>query len=447
MAILGLIGTEQFASERWTNIRSSVFYNYPAGSAPLIGLLSMLPSEETNDPSFTIYEKRLYEQRTLTITQGTSKGPFLVAAGTDLGDPGTITKDTEYQVCVASSEKFRVSHVIKIKVDLNSAASSGEVKGIVTSIVDATHIKFRAINTTSTIDNGTTNENVGKEVLVIGSANAQFATMPSGQIWTLPTAITNYTQIFRTPFSFSRTALKAGAKFDKSGPYKDKAKENSLNHMREMEFAFLFGDKTAYNTGGGTDAMPTFTTGGILYFLNLWEAGSTYGNSAATADTDDNKRIIANVGGSINEKSYDKYLERIFRYGNNVSSDRICFCGSGFLSVMNQLYKSKSCLDAGFPTSDSYGMSVVKHISPFGTIYYKSHPLFSINDALRYNALFCDVQNLRFRPLLDSDTELLKNRQARDADGRTDEWLTEAGLELRMPESFLYLQNVQDYVP
>ena len=45
------------------------------------------------------------------------------------------------------------------------------------------------------------------------------------------------------------------------------------------------------------------------------------------------------------------------------------------------------------------------------------------------------------------DTELLKNRQNNDEDLRKDEWLTEAGLELRFPESHMYLQNVTSYVP
>ena len=45
MAILGLMSTEQFVSERFTSIRRSVFYQYPGGAAPLMGLLSMLDGE------------------------------------------------------------------------------------------------------------------------------------------------------------------------------------------------------------------------------------------------------------------------------------------------------------------------------------------------------------------------------------------------------------------
>jgi hypothetical protein len=96
---------------------------------------------------------------------------------------------------------------------------------------------------------------------------------------------------------------------------------------------------------------------------------------------------------------------------------------------------------------DTYGMNVVQHLTPFGTIYYKTHPLFSQNATLRYNALFVDVQNLKYRYLSGRDTELLTKRQPNDADYRKDEWLTECGLELRFPESHMYLQNVRDYAP
>ena len=42
MAILGLISTESVSAQRWTHIRRRVFYQYPNGSAPLIGILSMM---------------------------------------------------------------------------------------------------------------------------------------------------------------------------------------------------------------------------------------------------------------------------------------------------------------------------------------------------------------------------------------------------------------------
>lgn len=311
---------------------------------------------------------------------------------------------------------------------------------MITSIVDTSRFEARFLEVpSSTVLNTTANN--GKEVLVVGSSFAEGVVDSSRGIYNLPVELGNYTQIFRTPFTITGTALKTSARFDETGIYKDMAKENSVSNMVEIEKAMLFGTKSLY-TGGDT---PQRTTGGILWFLQQWEAGNVYGNTAATLDSDDNKRIITNSGGTLSEKTYDELLERVFRVTNNTVNEKLVLCGSGFLNVINQLYKSKSTLNSDLPMTDTYGMNVVRHLTPFGTVFYKTHPLFTLNPTLRYNALILDVQNLVYRYLDGRDTELLKNRQPNDADYRKDEWLTECGMELRFPESHMYLQNVRDY--
>lgn len=445
MAILGLMSTESFAAERFTNIRRRVFYQYPNGKAPLTGLLSLTKEEPTNDPEFSAYEKRLIQQRTLTVSQGTSKGPILTSAGADAGDPATLTRDTSYRIKVAATANFRVGHVIQVPLTVSGSSATGyRAKGVVTAIVTDDYLLVRITSATqANIDNGATNENVGKEVLVIGSAFKQGSMDISSETYNLPVNVGNYTQIFRTPFSLTGTALKTEAKFDETGPYKDKAKEHSVLHMIELEKAFLFGVKHKFIE---TDGLPVYTTNGLIEWLRLWEAGTTYGNTAATVNADDNKRIIT-INGSINERDYDKYLERLFRVTNNVANEKLCLCGSGFLQTINQMYRGSTTITSLQGKEAPYGMTVVQHNTLFGTIYYRTHPLFSQNDDLRFNSLFVDVQNLKYRHIPGRDTELLKNRQANDADYRKDEWLTECGLEVRFPESHMYMEGVTSTTP
>ena len=291
---------------------------------------------------------------------------------------------------------------------------------------------------------------------MIGTASAQGVVDLSTELYNTPVEFLNYTQIFRTPFSFTGTALKTPLKYDEKGPYQDKAKEHAVTHMEEIEKAMIFGVRSKYVPAGAADptngtGLPVTTTGGILWHLRQWESGS-YNASAgrtivASADSDDDKRIIDNAGGTLDEDTYDTYLERLFRYTNNTSNEKFVLCGSGFLKVINQLYRSKSVLMTDIPMTDTYGMNVVGHLTPFGTVYYKTHPLFSQNANLRYNALFLDVRNLRYRAMEGRDTTLLQNRQPNDADYRKDEWLSEAGLEVWFPESHMYLQNVRSYTP
>src|SRR6266481_6560860 len=476
MAILGLLNTESDPNWRFQNIRRQVFYFYPNGAAPLTGLLSLLQEEDTDDPQFSWYEKRLAEQRstmvvattTLVFTATPSSGvnDSLTADGAatltmaGFNAAGTAGANQMIRFRVADSSQFRAGHIVRIPAITWTTTGAGtfdliaQITFVSTAnagLINARILAKPYLQQASTTLLSNLAAYVGKEVLVIGSSfqkgqdlGAQGTIMAAtSEIYTIPVNPTNNAQIFRTPFSMTGTALKTGLKYDETGPYKDKAKESSVQHMIEMEKGFLFGYKSKTNVAG----LLQFQTGGILGFLIDWEAGTIYGNAAATLDTDDNKRIISNVAGSINEKTYEKYLERVFRVTNNTANEKLVLCGSGFLSVINQMYKSKTTLTADLPLTDTYGMSVVRHQTPYGTIYYKSHPLFSQNAAMRYNALFLDIQNLRYRYVQGRDTELLKNRQPNDADYRKDEWLTEAGLECRFPESHMYLQNVTDYTP
>lgn len=448
-AILGLMTTEQFVSDRFTNIRRRVFYFYPNGAAPLTGLLSLMKDEATNDPEYSWFEKRLTQQVSVTVGSAGGAKPFTNADGTDPGATFMWTVDTSYRCYVKDSTQFRTGHEVKFGqlTTASGATVIGDFIGIVTVNPATTpgYIIFRALtatNATSSIDNATI-FNIGNEVWVVGSSFSQGSFDITQEIYNLPQNVGNYCQIFRTPFSMTGSAIKTAAKYDETGPYKDKAKEHSVLHMIEMEKASIFGVSRKYV---GNDGLPQYTTAGILSFLAAWEAGTTYGNTAATTNADDNKRII-NINGAISEKVYEKYLERVFRVTNNMANEKLVLCGSGFLSVITQLYRSKTVIQARQGDLTTYGMTVVQHNTPYGTIYYKTHPLFSQNNTLRYNALILDVPNLRYRYVEGRDTELLRNRQQNDADYRKDEWLTEMGLELRFPESFMYLQGVTDYIP
>lgn len=459
MAILGLLSTESFASERFKSVRRSVFYQYPNGAAPLLGLLSMLDGEVLNDPEFSWYEDRYKQKVQLLVVNGTTSGPWYADNAGALGAAAATTAadktaGTAYWLRVDGYDNVRNNDVLKMKVYITGGSTELQVKVLANSSgvwFDATntgYIRVTPLNTLQAVTNVHTDYGATTEVQVLGNANYQGQVGSAEGSYTIPTTTGNATQIFRTPYSFTGTAIKTAAKFDESGPYKDRAKKASISHMIQMELQFLFGEYS--KTVDGTSGLPCFTTGGILFFMRLWEAGegnsvggkvSTYPVAASTQNTDDNKRII-NINGNITEDSLDDYYERLFRKTNNIANEKMAFVGSGFLNVMNKLYKSKVEMQSGIPTGETYGMNVVKHETPFGVVYYKTHPLFSENAAMRYNALFLDVQNLHYRYMQDRDTNVKKNIQANDADYRKDEWFTEAGFEMQFPESHMYMVGV-----
>lgn len=481
MSLLGLLNTEDFSAQRFTSIRRSVFYQYPNGAAPLLGLLSMLDGEVLNDPEFKWFEDRLQEKTATALRAASTTGPWytsitgidggtttakaatavdLTGTNNSTGAPGTV-----YYLAVDSVARFRANDIINVKVAVGSTVNDLACKitanasgvwylagtGVLAYVIRVVPLQTlaNALNAYAGYDPaGTTPITNMVEVKVISNASAQGQSGSSEQAYNFPAQVGNSAQIWRTPFSFTNTALKTALKYDESGPYKDKAKKASMAHMIDLENSFLWG--TPSKTLDSSSGLPTYTTGGILFFMRLWEVGhgnvvdgvtSTYGNTAATTNAADNKRIIT-INGALAETDLDDYIERLFRHTNNISSEKMCFCGSGFLNVMNKLYKSSTQFTTDVPMADSYGMNVVKHVSPFGTIYYKTHPLFNRNASLRYNALFFDAQNMKYRYVQDRDTDLKKNTEDRKDDFRRDEWLTEAGLELQFPEANMYLIGV-----
>jgi hypothetical protein len=86
-------------------------------------------------------------------------------------------------------------------------------------------------------------------------------------------------------------------------------------------------------------------------------------------------------------------------------------------------------------------------MTPWGDVYFKTHPLFSRNPSLRNSMLFLDVKNMKLRPMKDRDTKVLSGRQPNDADYRKDEWFTEIGFEMWFPESHLFVESVTTYTP
>lgn len=459
MAILGLLGTEQFASERFKSVRRSVFYQYPNGAAPILGLLSMLDGEVLNDPEFSWYEDRYKELAGVRVVNATTSGAWYAdstgAKGSAMATTAAArTAGTAYWLRVDGLEPFRPNDVLKLTVDVTGGTAELHLRivahtdGVWSNSSSGYYVRVTPLNTVAAVLNAHDDTNAAGEVLVLANANAQGQTGSNEGYYALPTSTGNAAMIMRTPFSFTGTALVTSAKFDESGPYKDKAKKASMRHMIQMELQFIFGEYSkSVDSGTG---LPTFTTGGILFFLRLWEVGqgntvagvtSTYPVAASTKNSDDNKRII-NINGNLSYDDLSDYFERLFRKGNNMSNDKIAFVGSGFLNSFNKIVKGEITLNSNLPVSDTFGMKVVHATCPFGDVYFKTHPLFSEYASMRYNALFLDVQHFKYRYVQGRDTDIKKNIQPNDADYRKDEWFTEAGFELQFPEAQMYMVGV-----
>lgn len=458
---LGLIGAEAFAANRFKNYRRTVFYYYPQGAAPLTGILSLMREEVTNDPEFHWEEKRKSTQVCTSAaissniswyTTGiTIAGGVITAATAATGNITTVV-GTQYAIKLATdpSTMFRLNHLIQT-VQQDASGNNWTVVGQVNAINNASASIANVVGFTALVATGPFSynlaANIGINVVVVGNANAEGQVGTTDNVYTVPLDVNNLTQIFRTSYQITGTALKTSAKFDDRGVFPDEAKEAMLNHATEMEKNFIWGVQTITNTVVGSSTQTVRTTGGIMWFLQQWGLGTTYGNAAASVDTDDTQRIIVNSTGILAYRTFLGYGERVYRMTNNKTAEKLAFVGSGAMNILTQMFASKIVQMQKPPAGETYGLELTQVIIPFGTLWLKTHPLFSENSIWRNAMLILDVPNLRYRFLAGRDTELLRDRQPRNADYVENEYLTESGLEVNFPESHMYIQNILDFAP
>jgi hypothetical protein len=295
-----------------------------------------------------------------------------------------------------------------------------------------------------------------------------------------PYRLSNTTRIHETAFYFPGSVLKMGEWWDKEGPYKERLRDALLEHMVGMEKAVLFSRRASAKDGiGGVAINPLQDSGyklngqradspfdgetrsfsGILEWLELWDAGveglnlgdgnnTVYYNfkpNTTGNDQHDLTRIIRNPTGTISPMKLDILSERLARYNSNKTTDRLIVAGAGAVLALNQMLRKNTYYRVTEPAT-KYGTRFQSFETPFGNYHVTTHPLFNIDPVKRYWMLILDLPSIKYRPLTDRDTYLIKNTQASNGDDfRRDLFRTEFGLEFWNPAAHMLVQKVEKY--
>ena len=425
---LGMRGNGDWVDDqRPKNWREQILYLYPNGMAPLTAILSMLSSTKVDDPEFNWWTQEqsavggdvagIYNDAGLLFVHG---------GGGDAGDMVYVVITTEL------GNRVRTGHQILLR---DASHYDVDVVGKVTDVTRGGVNTVLAVRLLEDDDNGATTDLSDCDTFkIIGNINAEGAEMPDA-IALNPTKVNNYTQIFRTPLSMTRTALATRLR---TGQQYQKAKSEALEmHSWEMELAFLWGIKTE---NVGDNGKPERTTQGVINFVRQYAALNCddYALNATYAGTAWNA-----AGGG--ETWLETMLEQIFRYG---ADEKLCLCGSGALMGINALAASSGQINLT-PGQKTYGMQIKSWITPFGTIHMKTHPLFSHDVTTRNMMVLLEPKELGYRFIDDTSfygESTSKQRPAgsghRRIDGKSEEFLTEAGLEFGLPQKCAVLNGV-----
>jgi len=390
MPVLGMRGSGSFTvtGQRPENWRQMILRLYPNGSAPLTAILSMLKSEPTDDPIFHWFEKDLPDERVF-INNAAGYTATDTVLKVDDGNGNGLARICPRGVVLMHESSEEIMWVTQDPTDDDTiyvARGMGEVAAGSLSDDDALYI--------------------------IGSAYEQGAGVPTAVGYD-PVEKRNYCQIERVPLALTRTAMRTRLR---TGDSYEQAKLEALDIVAmRMEKALIFGQMKSSTVNGKLK----MTTRGIRRWLTT--------------------NVFTPSGGILTEDLWDGYLKDIFRYG---SANKIAFCGATFLNALNGLVKSKATINV-VPGDDSYGMALQEYITPFGVLYLKLHPLFTIHPVYTKDCLVVDLNNIVWRYI--DDLQFLKYRQDPGEDGRKDEFLVEHGLELRHEKTHALIKGVTTY--
>lgn len=381
-AIQGLRGTGQFDSDfRPKNYRELYTLLEPNGSAPLNALLSMTSSEATDDPEFRLFKDELPDRK-LTVNGAVAS-----------------TSTTSITVDAGNDNLFAVKGTMLVN------AATGEV---MRCTADST-----ATGLTVERNIGGTSHQIADDanLFISGSAFEEGATSPTAISFDASVDY-NYTQIFRTSYGLSNTLSATNLR---TGDKEDELATKALKlHMQDIERAMFFGKRHEAN---GTSSQPTRYTGGLV------------NNITNVIDR-------ASASSTMTEDQFDRYLiESIFAFG---SKQKIAFVGAKTAGHLQKIGKNR-----WQPTviDDTYGISISQYHTFAGDLMVHLHPQFRQIPGMDDAMIIIDFPHLKYRYLDGRDTQLLRDRQAPDADQIKHEYMTECGLEMTQSKTHTYIKN------
>jgi len=251
-----------------------------------------------------------------------------------------------------------------------------------------------------------------------------------------------YTQIFKTAAEITNTAYATQLR-GYSNEFERVLAMKMREHKIDIERAMLFNQKARVNGIQYSEGLVGHIIKNSTVVANdaalTYESGKAYFRSATTA-----------------ELTYDRLLtdfEVLFDPARGGSNERLALASLPVISYFNKMgnngFADVSTVNSQYQInmdelSGQFGHQLMEINTVHGSVYMVKEPLFRGHSSGLM--LMADMSKLYYRPLVGNgvnrDTQVMTNVQSADEDLRKDMILTEAGLEVCLPESH-YLINVE----
>ena len=409
--------------------------------SPFFVYLSQVAKEATDDSVFRYLENRTvtnYTARNFSLAANVNGGSA-VAAGTlydftvDDGAGaaiGFLTKGMVIAVASVDSTAGYGQVLVRVESSPNVQSANTTFSG---RIVDVSNSNVSGYNVLS--------DNDGCQI--VGTSFEEGTGSPDTFSDTIEDDF-GYTQIFKTACELTNTAIATryrGYENEFDRIWAQKLRE----HKVDIERAMLFGQKARVNGVQYTEGL----VGHIVKNVNpitdnsafSYDSGNAYYRSVAQA-----------------ELTYDRLLadvEVIFDPARGGASEKLVLASLPVITFFNKMgdgaFIDASVGHANAPfrvnmnnVQGSFGHQLMEINTVHGSMLLLKEPLF--RGIASGFMLMADMSKLAYRPLvgngINRDTQIMTNVQNADEDLRKDMILTEAGLEISLPECHA-LYNVE----
>lgn len=333
------------------------------------------------------------------------------------------------QVIRIGSSNYKVASDVTLEYGVASSNAASTLA--VASITSGYYALIPTTSLTLLTSGGTAVSSISSATKgqVIGTAWAEGTGAPGG--WRDELSNTEfYAQIFKTAVPLFSGSSMATRYRGYPNEFKRLWRQHIMSHKMDIEHAILFG----YGLYTSQDARYTW---GMLPFIET-QGGKVASFTYAASKYDDFVDFLESFFAPEDGNSGDKLVmasRKVIKWFSKLDTGD-SFLGNTATSMSNMLRLN---------VNESKGVGNINMTSiktNFGNLHFVEQPLF--RGAAEDVAVCVDLANVKYRPLkangLSRDTHIITNIQDNDIDGRKDMILTEAGLQIDLPETHALLK-------
>jgi len=450
----------QFTAPPSNITNDSLRRNYGLGSkiaeinpreTPFFTFLTRFAKEGTIDPIFKSMEVRHQWQRrnfVQTALSG-SAATLAITAKCDYDRRGRKVKDGDPLHAAYFVLPGQVLAIGGMTYGGNNGTVYARVSGVTHTNVDGSSDGYSAIKIDllhHIADDGTSTKLTGQTGLtrtaaagtnyscqVIGTAHGEGTGAPDGWHDWMNQA-EGYCQIFKTANEIVSGTLLSTELRGKKDEFLRVWTEKLKEHKMDINHAMLFGvgrvtTSDGYPTTDATDSRSKRYTWGVLPYIQMF--GQTQPFTYANTSYDD----------------FVDWMSVFFAPEDGNDSTKICLASRKIIAWFNKIGNGQSFLGNTMlqdaikmqvkDIANTFGFTMLKVTTIFGELILIAEPL--LRNLWEDYAILLDPKNITYKYLNGNgrsrDTFITTNVQDNDVDGRKDMIITEAGLEILLPET------------